>query len=229
MDASKEGICRSIIFGVALAALLLLPKPSWAGAILVITIDSGGKLHTGPITDPGAVWGNAKNLGSMRTGTNAFRIVKGDMWFDSQLSFGEHHHLFFTPGQQLLLTGQVDPDHDGGPHDREDVWGTLIAAKLLNYRYMNRNGQTYFVANILETVNPKLAALLGLAKTTYEAKLELQLSRIKDGKQIYYAIDGGVLTTGAIPEPASILLLAIPLVWLGTKRLIQRSWFRRLS
>jgi hypothetical protein len=229
MEASKEAICRSVIFGVALAALLFLAKPSWAGPVLVITIDTGGKLHTGPIRDPGAVWGDAKNLGSMKTGTNAFRIMKGDLWFDSQLSLGEHHHSFFTPGQQLLLTGQVDPDHDGGPHDREDDWGILIAAKLLNYHYMNRNGKTYFVANILETVDPKLAAVLGLRRTTYDAKLELQLTRIKGGKQIYYAIDGGVLTTGAIPEPASIVLLGIPLLWLGTKRLVQRSWFRRLS
>jgi hypothetical protein len=169
------------------------------------------------------VWGDAKNLGSMKTGTNAFGIAKGDMWFDSQLSLGEHHHLFFTPGQQLLLTGQVEPDHDGGPHDRKDVWGTLIAAKLLNYRYMNRNGQTYFVANILETINPKLAALLGLARTTYDAKLELQLTRIKGGKQIYYAIDGGVLTTGAVPEPASFLLLGIPLLWFLARRMTAAS------
>lgn len=210
------------------AALLLFAIPSWAGPLLTVTIGPGGKLHNGPQKDPDLKWGNAKNLGALIAGNNVFQIQKGAIWFNSQISL-PGHHMFFGPGQQIFVYGSIDPDDDGGPHDRNDVWGVLMAAKFLNYRFLHRNGKTLFIAEVLETINPKLAALLGLHETTYHATLELQLMQIETGKQTYGLVEGGVLTTGAIPEPPSIVLLGVPPLWFAAKRYVQRSRFRRLS
>lgn len=209
-------------------ALLLFAIPSWAGPLLEVAIGSGGKLHTGPKKDPNFVWGNARNPGSMIAGTNVFRISKGDIWFDSEISL-LRRHTFFGPGQQLFLYGSMDPDNDGGAHDRNDAWGVLIAARFLNYRFLERNGKTFLIANLLETINPKLAALLGLRQTTYRATLELQLLQIKTGKQVYDVIERGVLTTGSIPEPPSIVLLGVPPLWFAMKWSLQRLSVRGLS
>lgn len=205
-----------------LAALLLCTVPSWAGPLLVVPIGPGGKFHPGSKADPDLVWGKAMHTGSMIAGTSRFQILKAGMWFNSEV-FSSGRHSFFGPGQELFLYGSIDLDHDGGHRDRKDVWGVLIAAKFLNYRFVERHGQTFFIANLLETINPKLAALLGLHQTTYHATLELQLLQIRSGKQVYDLIERGVLTTGSIPEPPSILLLGVPPLWLGARRWLRRS------
>lgn len=223
METSSEVACRpAVIIRVLLAAILvLIAAPASAGPLLSINMGPGGKVHTGIASDPDAVRGIARDLGSMISGVETFQIMGGNLWFNSAISVGNHHLNFFAPGQQLLMTGWID-NHHNGIRDSQDVRGTLIAAKLLNYRFLDRNGKTFLIANVLETINPKLAAVLGLDKTTYNATLELQLSQIRTGRygrQVYDAIEGGVLTTDAVPEPSSIVLLGIPLLWFGVRGL----------
>jgi hypothetical protein len=219
METSRPLFSTAPVREALLATLLVIAAPCWAGPILAIHIGPGGKFHTGLKDDPDAVRGYASHLGSLISGTDVFKILKGDLWFNSEIS-PPGRHIFFRPGEQLLVYGSIDPNHDGGHKDRQDIWGVLIAAKLLNYQFLQRNGQTFFIANLLEFINPKLAALLGLHQTTFHASLELQLLQVKTGKHVYDLIEGGVLTTGAIPEPPSIVLVGIPALWFGAKR-----WF----
>jgi len=214
---SAEKVLRAAMW----FASLLIALPACAGSILDVNAGDAGTLlgiHTphgsGHLTASGI------DVTQITAGSDILPVLMGRMTLTSGAIAGVlRGERLFGPGGALSVSGCVDlggvQSTGCGPGDFR---GTLITADFINAMLIEKNGKFFLEAEVLETVNSTLAELLKLPKTTYKAELELALIRIGRSR---WEIEGGSLN--AIPEPASILLVALVLAALLTRRSVRKT------
>lgn len=206
-----------------LLGCLLASIPAWAGPIWEV-----GK--TGKVIyhqDRGPVSGFGLSITQLIFGSQDIKVRSGHFAFTtgSLIGFQPGTELFGSGGK-FVLRGCVDGDGNRvGWCDRKDIRGTLISGTFLNAKLVQENGQWVLIAELVEEINPALAALLH-ESTTSDAMLELTLSGSPEKR--CWTVDG--VTGGSIKllsEPASILILTASLIGLWSvliaRRLRQRA------
>ena len=200
-------------------ASLLIALPACAGSILDVNAgDAGTLLGIHAPHGSGHLAASGIDVTQITVGSDILTVLMGRMTFTSGAIAGVlRGERLFGPGGSLSVSGCVDPGgvQSCGPGDFR---GTLISADFINAMLIEKNGKFFLEAEVLETVNATLAKLLKLPKTTYKAELELALIRIGRSR---WEIEGGSLN--AIPEPASILLVALVLAALLTRRSVRKT------
>jgi hypothetical protein len=192
-----------------LAIALFTAMPVWAGSIDV-TIGKGGSIDVNKKTGP--VQGRRLDVTTLGIGSDILSLLNGHLTFITGAET-DHQGSSYTYGEGggLRVTGCVDLGSDG------DKCGLLVTGKFLNAEIVEQGGKYYLEAEVLEQINPKLAALMDLTTTTYLAKLDLALVQVGHNKRFFReSVKSGSLLT--ITEPSSILLLALPLLSLAISR-----------
>ena len=217
---TKKSLRAAILCASILAAL-----PVWAGSILDINAgDAGTLLGVHSPRGSGHLAASGMDVTQIVVGSDILPVLMGRMTFTSGAIAGlKPGQRVFGPGGRLSVTGCVDLD--GAPSSKcspGDFHGTLISADFINAMLIEKNGKFFLEAEVLETVNLTLAELLKLPKTTYKADLELALIRIGRSR---WEIEGGSLN--AIPEPASLLLIAFTLTALLAGRSVRKALVQR--
>lgn len=194
---TKIAVRAAIVF-----AILLVRMPAWAGSILDVNAGDAGTL-VGIHAPRGSGHLAAKGLDITQivSGSDILPVVMGSMTFTSGAINGmKPGERLFGPGGTLSVTGCIQ--QAGGCSS-----SPLITADFINAMLIEKNGQFFLEAEVLETIDPALAALLNLPKNTYKAELELALVRLGRSR---WEIEGGSLNI--IPEPASIFLASLSLL-----------------
>jgi hypothetical protein len=201
--------------------------PARAGSILDVDAgDAGTLLGVHSPRGSGHLAASGIDVTQIVVGSDILPVLMGRMTFTSGAIAGlKPGQRLFGPGGRLSVTGCVDLD--GAPSTKcspGDFRGTLISADFINAMLIEKNGKFFLEAEVLETVNSTLADLLKLPKTTYKAELELALIRIGRSR---WEIEGGSLN--AIPEPASLLLVAFTLTSLFAGRSLRKAFVQRMG
>jgi hypothetical protein len=214
--ADEENQIRGFMRRVKITTLviaLLAAIPLWAGSIDVI-VGSGGTINVDHKPHP--IQGRMIDVTTLGIGSDILPVLMGTMTFETGAETSHQGDDYtFGAGGGLKVTGCVDLGNDKAKKcDKKDFSGVLLTAKFLNAEIVEQGGKFYLEAEVLEQINPRLAALLKLTKTTYLAKLDLELIQDGHNKWVFReSVSSGSLMT--MPEPSSIALLGIPLLSLA--------------
>ena len=201
-SAKLNGNTKVPVRAAVVFAILLVSVPAWAGSILDVDAGDAGTL-AGIHSQRGKGHLAAKGIDITQivSGSDILPVVMGRMSFTSGAITGmKPGERLFGPGGALSVTGCVAQTGGCLP-------GALITADFVNAMLVEKSGQFFLEAEVLETINPALAALLNLPKTTYKAELELALVRLGRSR---WEVEGGSLNI--ISEPASIFLTGLALL-----------------
>jgi hypothetical protein len=217
---NKAGVSCAL----TLLAIVCLNIPAVAGPVLKFPLTSGGIVRHEDQGNHHRILGAGIKLGDL--------VFAGDVLhlFGSQLSFSggkflnsNQGNLSWGAGGHLSLNGCADLNHDS-KCDKGDFRGTLMTASFLSLELVDKNGQEVLEAKIIEHLSPQLAALLHLSSTTQTGELELTLASLSNGKWwVRDSVVSGSLGSQAVPETASILLLAASLFFLMFRRRITQA------
>lgn len=212
----KTIVC-SAIFLVTISACV----PAWAGPMLDFSIGHYGSVVYAPNEKhhPG-IWGSRIVVADLMYGANITNILSGRLGFavGPLVNFSGNNSLWGAGGE-LSVTGCADLNHDG-KCDKGDFRGSLMTGSFLDAKIVERNGKEVLEAQIVDQLNPQLAALLHLSSRSYTGELELTLTqlshscwRVRDG------VYGGFLKDfGTVPEASSIWLLGASLLYFAVRR-----------
>ena len=183
--------------------------PAWAGAILQLQIGSGGTVSYGRGIRQAGLQGNDIRIRQLNYGVAIIPILLGHLFFHGQgFASSQEGRLLWGPGGSLVVRGCADLNADA-KCDRGDIRGTLLTATFVNVQLIQKGSQAILIAQILDQINPQLAARLGLPVTTLRGQLKLLLlqsgccrGRVRD------LVQSGFLDASfAVPEPSSIVFL----------------------
>jgi hypothetical protein len=193
-----------------LFSLIVAAVPAWAGPVWNVNDRGTIIYHEGR----GPVSGFRLSIASLIFGSEDLQVRDGRFAFTTGAMTGvESGDELFGAGGRFILAGCVKP---GGANGRicgaKDIGGILITGQFLNAKLIQEDGQTILVAELVEHINPALAALLHESTTT-DALLELDLSGSprKWGWTVD-GVDGGSIS--ALSEPASIEIFGGSLIGL---------------
>jgi hypothetical protein len=202
---------------VLIIGCLLASIPAWAGSITetgkigkVIYREGQGAVNGFLISNLQLIFGS-EDLGILN---ERFAFTTGNLL--SSQSGNES----FDAGGHFIVRGCVASNGDGSC-GAEDIRGTLITGTFLNGKLVQENGQWVLIAELVEHINPALAALLH-EPTTSDAMLQLSLSG--DPKITGWTVDG--VTSGSISllsEPASVVIFTASLIALCLVFIARRS------
>ena len=215
----KKNIVVTILFAMTLAKI-----PASGSSILDLHVGTGGGIsfwRSGPST---ALRGQGIKITELTYGTDALPVLGRMIFSTGNLTSFNSTDWFFGGGGKITVIGCVDRDLDHDTKcDKGDFNGTLLTGTFLNADVVNENGTKILEAQILDQINPKLAAFLGMAGTNqvYRGELELYIGErgIPPSSIRYGKVYGGYVTPLTVPEPASIFMLGAGLVVLGAARL----------
>ncbi len=207
---------KRTIYIAAFFALLSCSASAWAGAVLDLPMKKGGSLTYRYAERHPGLWGGGIDINGIENGTQTLPILRGRLRFaDSGFVSSKGNGLSWGSGGTLSMHGCADLNLDS-KCDKGDIRGTLMKASFLNAELIQQNGKEIFKAEIVEQLNPQLAAALHLP-TTHTAELELTLAQLRDGRWWGRdGVQGGFLRecdpVQAVSEPSSIWLLSSILV-----------------
>ncbi len=208
---------KKLICAATLLVIVSAKAPAWAGTILDLSIGNRGVFAYSAGERHPRFWGGAIKVGELMYGNNDLSIFRGRLSFSSG-SFlrSSGSSLFWGAGGKLSVSGCVDLDH-GRKCDNGDFNGTLMTGKFLDAELINRNGKEILEAQIVDQINPQLAALLHLSSAPHTGELELMLVQLRDGRWwVRDGVQGGLLKNNpTVPETSSIWLLGAGLVGLA--------------
>jgi hypothetical protein len=208
------------ICAAALLVIIAAGAPARAGTILELSIGSGGAFNYGAGEHHPRFWAGGIRVGELVSGAEVVPILRGRLAFSSgTFLHSGGGNFFWGSGGSLSFNGCADFNHDR-KCDGGDFKGTLMTGKFLNTELIQRNGKEILEAEIVDQLNPQLAALLHLPSTTYTGRLELTLAQLRSGR--WWVRDkvqsGSLQDYGTVPEPSSIWLLGASLAcWAGAR------------
>jgi len=207
----STGLIPKVSNSACVVAILFIFIPQLRAGSIDVSVGNGGNVVVQ--TRKGVVHANKVDVTQMVFGSSALQVLTGRMRFTIGNETGHQGgDYFFGGGGSLTVTGCVDLNHDSDKKcDRHDFHGTLLTAKFLNAAIVEKAGQYFLQAEVLETIDPRLAALLKLSKDTYLAKLDLALTLIGQNR---WALRSSVLSGSLITlaEPSSLVLLFCSLI-----------------
>jgi hypothetical protein len=211
---------NSTVCAMTFLLIVSASRPARAGTILDLSIGSGGVVAYGQGEHHPRLWGSGIKVSDLTYGANILPILRGQLSFSGGTFAGSNGNSWlWGPGGSLSVTGCVDlnRDHKCG---QGDFKGKLLTGTFLNAEVIKQNGKEILEAQIVDQINPQLAALLHLRSATYRGELELVLGTLRHGRWwTHDAVQGGLLKDfGNVPEPSSIWLLGACLLCLGVRR-----------
>jgi hypothetical protein len=205
-----------LVCAAALVAFVSTTLPASAGTVLDMPILSLGFIEYQSCARNPVLLGRGLRVAQMIYGSNSLPMLGGRLTFASGNFVGSSSAgWFWGAGGNLAVKGCADLNHDGRCGS-SDFKGTLMTGSFVNEKLINLNGKEVLEAQIVDQINPQLAALLHLSNTTYAGELDLALTSIGGG-WVRYAVDSGsLIDCHTVPEASSFLLLGVSLLGLGT-------------
>ena len=204
-----------LIYAAVLLFVVSASVPACAGSILNLPILSGGFIQYQRCARNPVLWGRGLRVGELLYGNNVLPMLPGRLVFASGNFVGSSSAgWFWGAGGSLSVKGCADLNHDGRCGSG-DFKGTLMTGSFLDAKLVDLNGKEVLEAQVVDQINPQLAALLHLAAGTHTQELDLTLTSI-GSRRVRYAVDGGSLKDcRTVPESSSLLLVAASLLGLG--------------
>jgi hypothetical protein len=204
-----------LVCAAALVCCLSASLPASAGTVLDMPILSLGFIEYQSCARNPVLLGRGLKVAQMIYGSNALPMLGGRLTFASGSFVGSSSAgWFWGAGGNLAVKGCADLNHDGRC-GTVDFKGTLMTGSFVDEKLINLNGKEILEAQIVDQINPQLAALLHLSDPTYKGQLDLMLTSIGGG-WVRYAVDSGsLIDCHTVPETSSFLLLGVSLLALG--------------
>lgn len=185
--------------------LVYMSAFAWAGSLLDIPIGDAGKVRYGN-HGHGALQGSGISVAELISGTSTLKTVGGRLSFSTTKGLGQSgDSLLYGTGGQIVMRGCIK---ESGEHGRwcqkGDIRGVLMRGTFLNARVVDQDGKLFLIAQFIETLNPALAALLGLPVES-EGTFDLLLSSVPSRWGNLEQVVGGSLNL--LSEPSSIAML----------------------
>jgi hypothetical protein len=212
----RAGWSRSqLVCAAALVFVVSASLPACAGTVLDMPILSLGFIEYQSCARNPVLLGRGLKVAQMIYGSNALPMLGGRLTFASGNFVGSSSAgWFWGAGGNLAVKGCADLNHDGRCGSG-DFKGTLMTGGFVDEKLINLNGKEVLEAQIVDQINPQLAALLHLSNATYTGQLDLMLTSIGGG-WVRYAVDSGsLIDCRTVPEVSSFLLLGVSLLGLG--------------
>lgn len=217
-NSNRQRIICAATFLLAICSSV----PALAGEILDFSIGHYGTVIYAPNEKhhPG-IWGSRIVVGDLMYSSNTVKLLGGRLNFSvGPLTNFNGTSSLWGAGGKLSVIGCADLNRDG-KCDKGDIRGALMTASFIDAKMVERNGQEFLEGQIVEQLNPQLAALLHLPSKAYTGELNLMLAqlshscwRVRDG------VYGGWLTDfGTVPETSSIWLLSAGLLYFAISRI----------
>jgi len=132
--------------------------PAWAGAILQLQIGSGGTVSYVRGIRHAGLQGNDIRIRQLNYGMAIIPTLMGHLFFHGQgFASSQEGRLLWGPGGSLVVRGCADLNADA-KCDKGDIRGTLLTATFVNVQLIQKGSQATLIAQILDQINPQLAA-----------------------------------------------------------------------
>lgn len=188
-----------------LISLFFFSVSAWAGAVLQMPIGDTGHVWYG-IHGRSSAIGAGITISDLVYGTDTLDLLGTRLFFITGKGMGRNGNtLSYGPGGELVVRGCVDTNGNRWCKGKGDVRGILMKGTFLDAKIVNEDGEIIFLAQVLEHLNPTLAAMLNLP-TEFTATLDLVLSASGGWRWLQKDnVNGGSLTV--LSEPPSIALM----------------------
>jgi hypothetical protein len=211
--------CGSVVTNsrvrIHLFLLLLVSSfslPTWAGAILQMPIGDTGNVFFGN-RGRNPVYGRGISLTDLMYGAGTVDLVESRLYFITGRGEGRSGNtLSYGPGGVFVVRGCVDTNGNPAKCGKGDIRGILMRGTFLDAKIVDEGGEIILVAQILDQLNPALAALLNLPDESVET---LDLTMVASEGTRYWTgtnVTGGSLSI--LSEPSSIAIMGTSLAGL---------------
>lgn len=211
---------KTAFFAVVFLVIMVFPAASArAGSILDLKIERGGNVRYGLDSRHGFIRGNEIRMVSLVAGANYLRLIGGRLEFVTGYGLGSMHNFSAGRGGNFSISGCADANHDGRCGSG-DIKGTLMTGSFLNSELVLQNGKEILQAELVDQLDPRLAAFLHLPDILYLGRLDLMVAAWGEHSRRFVndrVLSGSLEDFSQVPEPASIFLLAASLVGAGIK------------
>lgn len=202
------------IYAAILLLVVFASASAFAGKIPGFLVGNGGIVEYEFGGHHPRLYGSGIRVQELMYGPRVFPMLLGRLTFSGgSFMRSDNSSYLWGPGGRLSVTGCVDINHNG-KCDSKDFRGKLLTGSFLDARLVDRNGQEFLEAQLVEQINPQLAALLHLTQTKYSGAMEFTLTELSHGHWwAHDHVQGGFLNGHGnnIPEASSIWLLSTSL------------------
>src|SRR5262249_34657175 len=145
----------------------------WAGTVLDFRVGDNGMVRYGSGKHHSGLRGENIMLSQLFYGSSTVATLMGRLSFrDEGFTTARNGAFLGSAGGTLSVKGCADLNHDA-KCDKGDFKGTLLTGSFVSSKVVQEGGKQILIAQIVDRLNPQLAALLGLPVTTYRGQLEL--------------------------------------------------------
>ena len=224
---TKRKFGTSLSFLPFLLLVLFSSLPAWAGAVLQMPIGDTGHVVYG-VYGRNAAYGFGITITDLFDGTETLNLLGARLSFITGSGMGrDGDTLSYRPGGKLFVRGCVDTNGNPTRCGKGDIRGILMRGTFLDAKIVDEGGEIILIAQILDQLNPALAALLNLPDQSVET-LDLVMVDARNTRwRIGTDVTGGSLSLRILSEPSSIAIMATSLTGLCLLRLGKARCLRR--
>ena len=183
---------------------------AWAGSVVDMPIGDTGRVRYG-IHGHTRLQGAGIAINDLIYGTRTLETF-AKLTFTTAKGTGQSGggSLLYGPGGGIVLRGCVSHSaNEGSGCHKGDFRGVIMRGTFLDAKLVDDNGKLTLIARFVETLNPALAAMLGVPVRS-QGTLDLVLSNLNSYRWTVDRVDGGSLNI--LSEPSSLATLGSGLV-----------------
>jgi hypothetical protein len=185
---------------------------AWAGSVVDMPIGDAGKIRYG-IHSHTQLQGSGIAINDLIYGTKTLETF-AQLAFTTAKATGQSGggSLLYGPGGGIVVRGCISRSaNEGSSCHKGDFRGVIMRGTFLDAKLVDDNGKLTLIARFVETLNPLLAAMLGVPVQS-QGTLDLVLSNLRSYPWIVDKVDGGSLNI--LSEPSSLATLGSGLLGL---------------